>query len=151
MSLDIYLTLKGGDNGSPDATGIFVRENGSTREITRAEWDEKFPGMEPVTADIEPGETEVFWANITHNLGNMADEAGIYGCVWRPEENGVESAGQLIEPLTKAIADMKARPKHYEKFNSPNGWGLYENFVPWLERLLEACTAWPDAEVYSSR
>lgn len=32
-------------------------------------------------------------ANITHNLNRMADEAGIYEHVWRPEEIGVTTAG----------------------------------------------------------
>lgn len=61
----------------------------------------------------------VYDANITHNLGEMAEAAGIYGIVWRPEENGITTAEQLIEPLEKAIADMKARPEYYEQFNSP--------------------------------
>lgn len=34
--------------------------------------------------------TEVFSANITHNLGEMADKAGIYKACWRPEEIGAE-------------------------------------------------------------
>lgn len=29
-------------------SGIFVRENGATREITREEWDRRNPGREPV-------------------------------------------------------------------------------------------------------
>jgi hypothetical protein len=37
-------------------------------------------------------ETSVFERNITHNLNRMADEAGIYGVIWRPEENGIETA-----------------------------------------------------------
>lgn len=27
---------------------------------------------------------QAYWANITHNLGKMADEAGIYEALWRP-------------------------------------------------------------------
>lgn len=66
---------------------------------------------------------EGFWQNITHNLNKMADEAGIYGIVWRPEENGITTARQLIEPLRKAIADMKADPERFKKHNASNGWG----------------------------
>lgn len=69
----------------------------------------------------------------------------------QPEENGITTAEQLIEPLEKAIADMKARPKYYEQFNSPNGWGTYKNFVPWLEKYLAACKEYPDAVVEVSR
>lgn len=90
---------------------------------------------------------EVYCANITHNLTEMADAAGIYEIVWLPEEAGIESASQLIKPLEKAIADMKADPGKYEKHNAPNGWGLYKNFVPWLEEYLQACKDHPDASV----
>jgi len=94
---------------------------------------------------------EFFSSNITHNLNNMAKEAGIYGIVWRPEENGITKAKQLIEPLTKAIAEMKADPERFKKFNAENGWGLYEHFVPWLEEYLKACEIEPEALVKVSR
>ncbi len=94
---------------------------------------------------------EFFSANITHNLGNMAEAAGIYKHLWRPEEIGVKNAAQLIEPLTNAVLDMKARPDHYEQFNASNGWGKYENFVPWIEEYLRACIENPEAEIYVSR
>ena len=94
---------------------------------------------------------EVYSANITHNLCKMAEEAGIYKACWRPEEVGITKAAQLIEPLRNGIAQMKADPARFEKHNSPNGWGLYRNFLPWLERYLEACEANPNAEVSVSR
>ena len=33
---------------------------------------------------LEPRREEVYGANITHNLGKMAAEAGIYEALWRP-------------------------------------------------------------------
>jgi hypothetical protein len=95
--------------------------------------------------------TEVFQANITHNLGKMAIEAGIYEACWRPEMIGGKLASDIIPILEKGLADLKARPEYFEKFNSDNGWGLYENFVPWVEAYLEACKANPDAEIEVSR
>ena len=103
------------------------------------------------TIEVEVKGEEVFEANITHNLGEMAREAGVYGIVWRPEENGIERAAQIIDPLRKGVEDIRARREHYEQFNSPNGWGLYKNFLPWLERYLTACAEWPDAKVEVSR
>lgn len=42
-------------------------------------------------------------------------------------ENFAEaSARKELARLEKAIADMKARPEYYVKFNSPNGWGTYK-------------------------
>lgn len=96
-------------------------------------------------------ETEVFSANITHNLGAMAKEAGIYQHLWRPEEIGIKTASELIEPLRTGIALMKSDPARFEAFNAPNGWGLYKHFVPWLEKYLAACEEHPDAAVGVSR
>lgn len=96
-------------------------------------------------------ETEYFSANITHNLGAMAREAGIYEACWRPEEIGITHATQLIEPLRSGIALMKADPKRFAKHNPSNGWGSYAGFLPWLERYLAACEDHPEAEVRVSR
>lgn len=94
---------------------------------------------------------ESYSANITHNLGNMADEAGIYKHLWRPEEIGITKAHQLIEPLKAGVALMKSDPPRFEKHNAPNGWGLYEHFVPFVERYLEACQNSPNADVSVTR
>lgn len=94
---------------------------------------------------------EVYSANITHNLGAMAEEAGIYEIVWRPEEVGITTAKQLIEPLRTALALMRSDPERFRKHDSPNGWGLYDDFYPWLSRYLEACKIWPEASVTVSR
>lgn len=95
--------------------------------------------------------TQVYWRNITHNLGRMADEAGIYRHLWRPEEINITTAGQLIDPLTVGLELLKSDPKRFKAFNAPNGWGTYENFVPFVEDYLEACRENPDAEVSVSR
>ena len=91
--------------------------------------------------------TEVYSANITHNLNKMAEAAGIYEALWRPEEIGITQAGQLIEPLSIGLEKLKADPMYYSQFNAVNGWGTYENFVPFVEKYLEACQANPDAQV----
>jgi hypothetical protein len=92
-----------------------------------------------------------FHANITHNLAPMAIEAGIYSVVWWPKKYGITTASQLIKPLRRAIAEMKADPARFEKHNAENGWGLYKNFLPWLEKYLQACEDMPEASVRVSR
>ena len=92
--------------------------------------------------------TTVFDANITHNLNRMANEAGIYDVLWHPEERAV--AGDMIPALEAAIDRMEADPDHFRQFDAPNGWGTYDDFLPWLKRLLEACREYPDAEVESN-
>jgi len=94
---------------------------------------------------------EGFSANITHNLNDMAEEAGIYEIVWRPEQHGIKKAKQLIGPLRLAIAEMEADPERFRKHNSPNGWGLYKHFMPWLKEYLAACERLPDSNVSVSR
>lgn len=93
----------------------------------------------------------VYHANITHNLNRMADEAGIYQCLWRPEEIGITKAAQLIQPLREGLAMMKADPARFEQYNAPNGWGRYVHFVRWIEQYLQACEENPDADVSASR
>lgn len=46
---------------------------------------------------------------------------------------------------------MKRRPNYYKQFNSPNGLGMYDDFVPWVEEYLEACRKYPEAEIEVSR
>ena len=95
--------------------------------------------------------TEVFQWNITHNLGAMAREAGIYEALWRPEEFGFVRAHQLIEPLTKGLEVLKNHPEDLRKFNPENGWGTYGGLVEFVEKYLEACIENPDAEVRACR
>lgn len=94
---------------------------------------------------------EVYWANITHNLNRMANAAGIYRTLWRPEEIGAVKARDLIEPMREGLRKLKKDPSRYERYNAPNGWGLYEHFVPWVEKYLAACEQNPDANVKVSR
>jgi hypothetical protein len=95
--------------------------------------------------------TEVYWGNITHNLAEMAEAAGIYKCMWRPDENGITKAKQLIRPLRAGLKKLKANPRKYKKFDAPNGWGTYGFFVKFVEEYLEACEEYPDADVGVSR
>lgn len=90
-------------------------------------------------------------ANITHNLGRMADAAGIYNCMWRPEEHGIAKAAQLIEPLRAGLALLQSDEPRFSQYNASNGWGLYEHFVPFVAKYLQACQKYPDADVNASR
>lgn len=94
---------------------------------------------------------EVYSTNVTHNLGNMASEAGIYNYLWRAPENNINNAKQLILPLTKAIEDMELKPSLYDPLSAKNGWGTYEQFIPWLKELLQACKDYPNARIDTNR
>lgn len=148
MSLDVYLNYPNPDVVEP-MEKIFIRENGSTRQISQEEWNARFPGAEPVT--VLRSHTRTFESNITHNLGTMAEEAGIYKHVWRPEELGITKAGELIEPLRKGIELMRSDPERFKRFNPENGWGNYDGFLYWLDEYLRACELYSDADVSVSR
>lgn len=96
-------------------------------------------------------ENEVYSANITHNLGIMASEAGLYRWIWRPDEAGVTTAAQLIEPLRTGLALLKSDPERFKPYTSSNGWGTYEGFTEFVEAYLAACEATPAASVSVSR
>lgn len=148
MSLDVSLHLA--TKSVPAGSGIFIREDGSTREITRAEWDEKFPGREPIVAPASESD-EIYTANITHNLGKMATEAGIYEALWRPEEIGITHAHQLIELLRTGLDKLMDDPDHFKQFNPENGWGDYDGLVQFTASYLQACERFPSTTVSVSR
>ena len=94
---------------------------------------------------------EVYYTNITHNLGGMACEAVLYGVLWRPEQNGIVFAKDLIKPLIDGIRKMENDPARFKLLGDTNGWGTYEQFLPWLRKLLNACEDNPVAKVEASR
>ena len=94
---------------------------------------------------------EFFQWNITHNLGKMAREAGLYDACWRPDEIGITKASWLIEPLEKGLDLLKKNPARFTPFNPSNGWGNYDGLVEFVERYLKACRDHPDANVSVSR
>lgn len=100
---------------------------------------------------VETKETEVFDRNITHNLVAMAEEAGIYHPLWRPDEINAVYAREIIPFLERGLEKLKADPERFEKHNADNGWGLYEHFVPFVEDVLKGCRENPDAEIRVSR
>lgn len=99
----------------------------------------------------EPHLVELFSAYVTHNLSHMAEEAGIYKHLWRPDEAGVTQASQLIEPLETGLALLKNDPARFQKLNPANGWGIYEDFVSWVEEYLTACKKYPKSTILVSR
>jgi hypothetical protein len=147
MSLDIYLstptpTVKIG-------TGVFVRDGGSNRELSVAEVKERWPESDVVESEFQT--EEVYCANITHNLGEMASAAELYYPLWRPEEINITKAKQLIVPLAKGLESLIEKPDYYKTFNPENGWGLYDGLLNLVENYLKACIDNPDADVSVSR
>jgi len=146
MSLDVYLKLVGAQIDHKPA--IYIREDGTNKQITRAEWDERFPDRTPFIFDARTIENTVFDYNITHNLRKMAGEAGIYQHLWRPEELEIEMAIELVEPLEKGLELLESDPERFREFNPINGWGDYEGLVKFVREYLNACKRYPNSTVH---
>jgi len=97
-------------------------------------------------------ETNVYeLCGLTHNLTAMAEEAGIYKVMWRPEELDFGEAGELIPDLERGLALLMEKPERFKKLNPKNGWGDYEGFVKVVRKYLSACKTYPDAKIWVSR
>ena len=94
---------------------------------------------------------EVFNYNITHNLAPMAEQAGIYKYLWRPDELGITTAAQLIEPLRAGLTLLQGDRERFSEFNPDNGWGDYDGLVRFVRNYLAACEQNPDALIEVSR
>lgn len=145
MSLDVY--LKADKPQIKTGSGIFVRRDGQTIEISREEWDKLNTGFEPVALRKSEPTTEVYHDNITHNLGGMAAAAGIYKHLWRPDEIGITIAAELVSPLANGLALLKANHDKFRQHNPENGWGNYEGLVRFVESYLQACKRYPESTV----
>ena len=166
MSLDVYLTER--IPIKKKGTGVFIRKNGQTVELTIEEVKEKFPDAEVEENEFET--SEVFNYNITHNLTKMANACGLYEALWRPhllksnwiemqdydkeykfETDNPSEAWEIITKLKEGIEELKSNPEKYKKYNPDNGWGSYEGLVEFLINYLEACHNYPESVVEVSR
>lgn len=145
MSLDVY--LESDEPIAREGSGIFIREDGRMREVSREEWDERNPGHEPTIFESVTETNTVYSANITHNLSRMASAAGIYQHLWRPDEIGVGTAAQLVGPLREGLKRLRDDPLSFNSFNPENGWGSYEGLVNFVAGYLQACEDHPNARV----
>lgn len=122
MSLDVYLECRGSHK-------VECVHCGSTYEPT----------------------DELYEANITHNLTEMADKAGIYKALWRPDEIGLTKAVELVPLLREGLDKLYTAPDFYRRFNPGNGWGDYDGLVRFVTNYLAACERYPDATIKVSR
>ena len=97
----------------------------------------------------------IFHTNITHNLGKMAEEAGIYKVMWEPEEIfGSDSeifAWEIQSQLEEGVAKLKENPKFFKQFNPPNGWGNYYGLLRVATEYLEAVKKYPHSIISVDR
>ena len=100
---------------------------------------------------LELGGKEVYTANITHNLNEMAESAFIYKHLWRPEELGITKAGDLVGPLCDGLKMLVTNRDEMEKYNPPNKWGSYEGLCKFVFSYALACSKFPTSNIRISR
>lgn len=152
MSLDIHIhyktpkhrTIKAGADGTPCGSTIAIYNQDT--EVTETYWH----------------------ANITHNMGRMADHIPVhytidgeeysntlYELVWRPEEVGTgnicNNTDIVSQALESGIAYMVTHRNDLLPYNPSNGWGSYDSFLQWLITYWQACLNNPDCQITPSR
>jgi hypothetical protein len=96
-------------------------------------------------------EEEVYSANITHNLAPMAEACGLYKLLWRPDELNILTAEQLAPLVWEGFKCLLQNREELEKLDSPNGWGVYDDFVRFVSGYTRALWQYPTAQVEVSR
>ncbi len=153
MSLNLYITSK-----TPvlhRGTGIYIRENGETKELeTKQEVLKYFPDVNP--EDIEENsyeDDEYFRLNLTHNLTDMALECkptrshlslesgsmiSLYDLIWHPKDNlGIEVPNmEYLQDVTSCYKELLENAEFFKKYNPDNGWGSYEQLLKGVKKYL---------------
>lgn len=137
MSLDYYIITK--NPVQHKHTGIYIRENGETKELSKEEAEKKF--NQPVE-EYTSTDSNLLHVNITHNLAKMAKQCevngvSLYTLLWYPDEvliNGKPSISYCQNILILYI-ELKAHRETYEKFNPSNGWGSYDSLLNALKKI----------------
>ena len=88
---------------------------------------------------------EVFELNITHNLGEMADKAGLYSPMWG---DSCEIAMEVVSAMEAGIEYMENNETDLKDLNPKNGWGAYEVLLKSANEYLKACRAYPKAKIH---
>lgn len=106
-------------------------------------------------------EEDHWTANITHNLGEMADhvpvkfgdmDTTLYKACWRPEEIGANTVADVLPMILQGIHYMIDHRKELEQYNPENGWGSYNGFMKFLLNYKQALEdADPECEVEANR
>ena len=155
MSLDLYIISK--KLVKHKGTGIYIRENGQTKELSLEEANKLYPNanIEEITS-----EDNIYWhGNITHNLGTIADhcycycpdKTSLYSILWRPEETTLltvtrKLTSSYVKALSICLRELKEHRSYYEKFNPENSWGDYENLVNFVDSFLTTLDKIPQKE-----
>lgn len=145
MSLTIYIISP--TSIKKKSTGIWVRDGGKTRELSKAEAQERYPDADIHEVEIETNE---YWSgNITHNLNEMAEDClswdgfSLYQLLWGENLPNFKK-WTYISHLSECLNVLKDDPEHFKKFNPANGWGDYEQLCEFVEEFIRVLIDMPE-------
>jgi len=61
------------------------------------------------------------------------------------------TGGAALLRLNIALLTLKSDPEKFIKLNPPNGWGSYDGFILFIEKLIEECNKHPNSIWRASR
>lgn len=85
---------------------------------------------------------EIFDANMTHDVTPMWHKAGCYDALYMSDG---QKAMDVRDIIVDAVVDMMKYKKEYQKLDSPNGWGTYDDAFKFLLSVAVACCDFPEA------
>lgn len=86
-----------------------------------------------MSIDIRVGSYD---GNITSNASRIFNEAFNTNGYWTDLLNG-NSSSDVVPIVKQALINLCEKPSHYKQFDSPNGWGIWRDFLPFLAELHE--------------
>jgi len=85
-----------------------------------------------ITVDHEDGYSSGFEVgNMTYNVSTMVKEACGVTFSWF---DGM-TCKQALPILYFCWRNLRRNPSHFRRFEAPNGWGTYEQFMPYMTRF----------------
>jgi hypothetical protein len=128
------------------------RKSKIRRDGKRVTYSEIYDALGIEDRELEFKDVCVFKYNITHNLGKMAEAAGIYKHIWRPEDIGISFVCPVfIKELKEGLDRLQSNPAQFAEFTPSNGWGSYDGLVDFVKSYIVACEEFPEAKIHISR
>ena len=101
-----------------------------------------------LTETITIEDATVVSKNITHNLNEMWQQLGIYDALYNSEG---KKAKDVLPVMREGLRLMIENPVHFKRFSAPNGWGTYEQALPWLVELVAEFEEHPNGVIGISK
>lgn len=155
MSLDLYIESK--TPITHRGTGVYVRENGETKELqTKEEVLRHFPDVNPDEIEVREYEDNTYFhLNLTHNLNKMAAKCepvtyasngvpysmrhNLYKVLWRPGEIGIITPTMsYVDNVIQCYKRLMEEPDFFKQYNPENGWGTYEQLLEGTRKYVGA-------------